>query len=340
MRQHFLSVIAVFVTSAAGQAAAQEPVAPVPETVPADVGFGEHEVADYYRFPDPDRYTARVDRRDAVDASSDRTILWPTAHTPHKGRLAVSNHMFVLTQASYSFTDDFQLTGSLVIPVASADTHAALSGKFTLSESENHVFSIQPYGAYRRGSQDLANTDFGMGVAGLVDFMITNDLVASLGAVAYGTLVAGTGEFTYENCQSRSDYIDGSCREVRMATNGFPSGGHFVGAQLGVSWYIFDWLSLRGEFMTGLAAGSVMGSEWLTRGVNPVEEGDRYEDGDLGIGVPYDSDVALGGGLQWSNGMFAAQLSGYVLRGPPDNEFQPDRIFYLIPMANVGVALF
>lgn len=311
-----------------------------PVTMPADLGFGQQGLAKRLEFPDPDRYRARVDRRDDIDASSDRTIIWPTAHTPHKHTLAVSNHMLVLTQISYSATDDVQLTGSLVVPVDTADTHIALSGKITLSESDNHVFSIQPFGQYRRGKNAFAARDMGLGVAALLDLMSTNNLVVTLGAVAYATIVAGTQEFTYDNCQSRQEYRDGSCGQAETVSTTFPSGGHFVGGQVAANWYILDSWSLRGEFMTGLAAGSVLGSEWLTRRVDVEDESERFNDGPVQAGIPYDTDATLGMGLQWSNGLFAVQFSGYALVAPWVFNPEDDRQVYLMPMLNVGMALF
>lgn len=311
-----------------------------PRTMPADLGFGEQELSKFWEFPDPDRHRARVDQRDEIDASSDRTILWPTAHTPHKHTLAVSNHMLVLTQLSYSPTDDAQITASLVVPGDDAATHVALSTKFTVSESDNHVFSIQPFGQYHRGKGTLVNSDMGLGVAALVDLMSTNNLVLTFGAVAYGTIVATSQEFTYDNCQSRSDFIDGSCADTNSSTSALPASGHFLGAQVGATWYIFNSWSLRAEFMTGVAAGSVLGSEWLTRREAPNAESERLASGRAEVGLPYDTDATLGLGLQWSNGLFAIQFSGYALTAPW--AFNPDlgRQIYLVPMFNAGMALF
>lgn len=319
-------------------AEATAPTGP-PKTMDTDVGFGERGVSAVYHFPDQSRFRPRVDRRDEIDASSDRTIVWPTAHTPHKNTLAVSNHMIVLSQVSYSPSDDLQLTASLVIPFDVADTHVGFSGKITLSEGDNHTFSLQPFTQFHRSASELPNTDFGLGVAALLDIKSTNNLIFSLGAVGYATLLGVSGVYTYDNCESRTDFIDGSCREVSGETTGFPGGGHFVGAQAGFTWYILDSWSLRGEVMTGVAAGSVLGSEWLTRRVDPTDESDRLDSGRSGIGIPYDTDITAGLGLQWSNGLIAVQFSGYALSAP--DIFSPEfRSLHFVPMANAGIALF
>ena len=331
-------------TEAVEESEAPEPEAPAtpsgpPKTMPSDVGFGERGVSASYHFPDQSRFRPRVDRRDEIDASSDRTILWPTAHTPHKHTLAVSNHMLLLSQISYSPTDDAQLTASVVVPFDVADTHIGLSGKLTLNEGPNHTFSIAPFGQYRRSSRELANSDFGLGAAALLDIKSSNNIILSFGAVAYATVLAVTGVYTYDDCESRQDFIDGSCRDTSGESNTFPSGGHFVAGQVGITWYILDSWSLRGEVMTGVAAGSVLGSEWISRQVDPSDETERFETGRLGTGFPYDTDITVGGGLQWSNGLIAVQMSGYVLTAPEifDPEF---RSIYFVPMANLGIALF
>lgn len=313
-----------------------------PRTQPNDIGFGERQVARRYHFPDPDRFRPRVDRRDEIDASSDRTILWPTAHTPHQHTLAVSNHMFVLSRIAYSATDDLQLAATFVVPNRDigSHTHLGLSGKITFDESENHVFSIQPFGHYRRGGLDLPTSDLGLGVTALLDVVSSNNLVFTFGAVAFGTLVASTQTASYEDCQSREDFIDGSCRTTESNTTGFPAGGHFLGAQAGLTWYFFDDWSLRGELMTGVAAGSVLGSEWITRRVDPDDEAARFETGRPGLGLPYDTNVTLGMGLQWSNGLFAVQFSGYALTAPAVWAPESERDLYLVPMLNLGMALF
>ena len=310
-----------------------------PKTMPNDVGFGQVPLNERWRFADEDSLGARVDRRDAIDASSDRVILWPTAHTPHKNTLAISNHMGALNQVSYSPSDDVQTTASVVVPIDVADTHVALSGKFTVSESDNHVVSIQPFAHHRRSRSSLGGNDTGVGFAGLADVISTDNIILSFGLVGYVTVVAATREFDYTACRTRAEFIRGNCQRSALQTQAFPKGGHFVGAHFGMTWYFHDQWSLRGEAMTGLSAGSVLGSEWLTREFDPEDEGERFRSGPAGVGVPHDTGLAIGGGLQWSNGTLAVQFSGYALTAPVPG-LDELREVYLIPMANIGTAFF
>lgn len=317
-----------------------------PVTQPLDMRFGEHQLSEPYHFPDPQANVPRVDRRDAVDASSDRSILMPTAHTPHQNTLAYSNAMLALNRLAFSPTDDLQLATTVVVPSAASDFHLGLSGKITLSESFQHVFSIQPLGFYHTGSSALATRDLGFGVAALVDLMVSNNLIVTLGGTGYATVWAGTEEFVYENCETREDFLDGSCREERTQSEGFPPGGHFLAAHLGVTWYITDQWSLRGEAMTGVASGSVLGTEWLAASDDPAAARERLVNGGIQAGMPYGSEATVGLGIGWSNGLFSAQFSGYVLRVPDqfaDEEgdaFDRNSIWALTPMANVGIAVF
>lgn len=326
---------------------AEEPVRAesdkAPQTQPPDLGFGQHELAGRFYFPSAESYMARVDRRDEIDATSDRTILWPTAHTPRRHRLSYSNHMLRLNRLAYSITDDLQLATTLSFANDVADFYAGGSLKITVSESDNHVISIQPLGYYREDVAELSNRDFGFGAAFLADLIISNDLIVTLGATGYGTVWYGEEEFTYENCQSRRDFLDGNCRETRTESTTFPSGGHWLAAQVGATWYMLDSFSMRAEVMSGLSAGSVLGTEWIRDDLSSEAKSARFTSGELGVGVPHGSEVTAGLGLAWSSGHFAAQLSGYVTRAPalfPDLDGNREDTWVFVPMLNVSAALF
>lgn len=326
-------------------AAAQEesePAPRVPQTVPPDLGYGENQLAEHLRFPDEADYQARVDRRDDVDAASHRTILWPTAHTPPQWTVQYSNFMGALNQLSFSPTDSVQVSGTFLIPSPTADLMGGLATKIRLQKTVNSELSLQPFGFYRNGNGQLGTRDLGFGVAGLFDFIVTNNFVATFGLVGYGTVFYGRDVFSYESCESRRDFLDGTCREVETDGSSFPSGGHFFGAQLAGSYYILNQFSLRGELFTGVAAGSVLGTEFLVDRPDIEADRRRFEDGEVAVGLPYDGKVTVGMGLQWSNGLFALQFSGYVYRGESalavDFEGNRRTQFLLTPMLNGAIA--
>ena len=323
------------------QAAQDAEERPGPITRPPDLGYGDNQLAEQFRFPDETAYSALVDRRDDIDAASHRTILWPTAHTPRRFTIQYSNFMGALNQLSFSPTDAVQLSGTVLIPSPTADFRAGLASKLRLHGTTETELSLQPFGLYREGNREPGTRDLGVGVALLFDFIVSNKFVATLGAAGYATGFYGREVFDYADCESRSDFLDGSCRTLDTQGTAFPSGGHFFGVQVAGTYYVLESFSLRGELFSGAATGTVLGTEFLV--VTPSLEDDRrrFEEGEVAAGLPYDSKITAGLGLQWSNGLFAVQFSGYAYRGPaPFGGFDGNRaeIWLLTPMLNGAVA--
>lgn len=323
-------------------AAAQEPPAPTPITQPTDYGFGEHQLAERFEFPDETDYLGRVDRRGEIDATPHRTILWPTAYTPERLTVSLSSFMLNLNQLSFSPTDDLQLSATVLVPTELMDFQAGLAAKFSLAKTENTQISLQPLTKLRVGRGGRATRDVGAGVALLFDFVVTNNFVMTAGALGYGTAWFSKEVSEYVDCESRRDYISGACLEYRTESSALPRGGHFLAAQLAGTYYIFDSLSLRGEVFSGIAAGSVLGSEFVVRRPTPVEDIARFDTGSFALGVPYDSRLTVGMGLAWSNGLFAVQFSGYVYSAERDtfvDEGVRARSLLLTPMLNIAAAI-
>lgn len=331
-------------TEATEAESSDEESAPQPKTLPADAGFGQNQLAERYHFPDEDEYVARVDARDEYDATGHRTILLPTAHTPEKWTVSYSNFMLFYNQLSVSVSDDVQLGIGAVLPTPTIDFVGGASAKFTLSEGPNVALALQPFATHRNGRGELATNDAGVGMSFLADFIVSNNLVTTLGATAYGTLWASTSDYTYENCESRSDFLDGACRETELTNHFLPSGGHWLALHASATYYLTDNFSLRGELITGGALGSVLGTEWLREDFDIEADEARFLEGTAAIGVPYSSDATAGAGLAWSNGMFAVSFSGYVFRavdpfGPIDAGEEAPEIWALTPMLNLAATL-
>lgn len=331
-----------FATFCSVGAAAQDSGAPPPQTQPTDYGFGEHQLAERFEFPDETDYLGRVDRRSDIDATPHRTILWPTAYTPERGTVSLSSFMLNLNQLSFSPTDGLQLSATVLIPTEIADFQTGLAAKMSLAKTANAELSLQPMGKLRVGRGELPTQDAGVGLAALFDFIVSNNFVMTLGALGYGTLWFGHQTSEYVDCASRSEYISGACLEYRTESTAFPRGGHFFAAQLAGTYYILDSLSLRGEVFSGVAAGSVLGSEFVVRRPTPAEDAARFESGEFALGVPYASGLTFGMGLAWSNGLFAVQFAGYLYGGEHDwfvEEGVRARGLLMTPMLNLAAAI-
>lgn len=330
---------ALLIAWSATTAVAQPASAPAPQSAPADLGFGTQEIANELKFEASD--APLVDRREEIDAAVDRVILFPNAYTPRKGKITLSTHMLLMSQLSYAFTDDFQLTTSVVAPFWINRNNTpilGLSGKFTVSEGSNHVVSVAPFAQGRAGH--VSASDFGGGAALLVDLMTSNRLVTSLGLVAYGNLVR-IEDRTELDCRNRSDYITGSCDEELIRTStAFPSTGHFLAAHAGLTWYFHEHFSFRGEAITGLSAGgSTLGlAEAGPDGTTNRTTASTTEPEPSGVvvGFPGRSAFTLGTGFQWSNGLFSFQASTYFLTRNTSRE--PGPTVYMRPMLNLGVS--
>ncbi len=328
-----------------GERAAQDTGdVPVPKTRPLDLEFGGKMVHSDLRFPDPSQYAARVDRRDSLDAIPHRTILMPTAYTPKQFTVTASSFMLALNNVSFSPTDAIQVSVTGKIPTPLSDTQLGLATKIRLHQAPNWSFAIQPFGFMRLGSRlefDLGTRDAGLGLAALFDWAVTNDFVATIGVIGYGTVWYAFDTFEFESCSSRSEYLNGDCRDVVQEGRSFPEGGHFGALQLAGSYYLFDHWSLKGEIFSAIAAGTALATDFVVREPEDAADRARFEIGAPGYGIPYGSPVTLGMGLQWSNGLFAAQLAGYVYRGEAefavDFEGRPREIWLLTPMGNLAV---
>jgi hypothetical protein len=173
----------------------------------------------------------------------------------------------------------------------------------------------------------------------LADFVLTNDITTTLGATAYGTVWASTADYTYENCESRQDYLSGECREVETSSHPFPPGGHWLALHGAATYYLTDNFSLRGELITGGALGSVLGTEWLREDPGVDADEDRFLEGTAAVGIPFDSKITGGAGFAWTNGMFAVSLSGYLYRGQSvfeNVDGTRDEIWVVTPMFNLA----
>lgn len=78
------------------------------------------------------------------DANSGRAWLTPTALLPPKGTWSFNSYELLLVGGSYAFTDNFQLSGTTVIPVASDQPLILfLSAKLGLQAAERLHFAVQ-----------------------------------------------------------------------------------------------------------------------------------------------------------------------------------------------------
>lgn len=317
MRIHVLPLL--LATLATSTASAQQ-------TAPADRGFGEVPVAAEFKNRAP-----RVERRDENDAAAGRVLLFPSAHTAHKGSLTVSTFMFSMNQLGYSFTDELQVAATVVLPVlltADETPTVALSGKLRVHEGPNHLVSVSAFGQGNVGSGLTPAHNYGVGGAVLVDLMSSNSLVTTLGATGYLNLVRNANPLIGV-CESRSEYLGGECTADPIpASTVFPAEGHFVALHAGLTWYFADHWSVRGEAVSGFSSGASFN---LDRVLGLDANG-------FGPGFPGGSELTVGVGLQWATHRLAVQLASYFITRLDVTARESPVL--TVPMLNATVRLF
>lgn len=339
MRYVLALLLSLAATNVAAQEAASADKAPEgPITQPHDYRYGHNQIHERFHFPDATENLAPVDRRSEIDAASHRTILTAAALTPPPRTVQYSNFMLALHQLSFSPTDDLQLSATGKWGTPRSQPQVGLAAKIRLVSALDTAFSIQPFTFYRSATDpmDLDTSDFGLGLAALFDFFVTNRLAVTAGLTAYGTLWYGREEWNTDACESRADFLAGQCRDLRTVGQALPPGGHFLTAHVGATYYIYDQWALKGELLSGVVAGSLLASEFVVAAPDTFSDRARFEEGEIGVGVPNGALISAGLGLQWSNGLVAVQFSGYVYPAEPLNV--PDHGVLFTPMLNGAVA--
>ncbi len=254
-----------------------------------------------------------VDRRHEVDPMTGQSILWPTAYTAKAGTATYTNFFFVGNSLNYAITDGFTLGASFVLPSLGA-SHSQLTGRVRVNDGPNHIVTLIPVLHYQsEGETDNVTTSAWSTGAGVVaDFYITNRLILGAGAHAHLTLAASTATVASAECVDRDSFLNGGCSDVQRDWRSFPSGGHWFALAGHAIYYIEDWLNVRGELFTGAVAGTFLGAEYIYGRETLAQRSARYEDGELALGIPYDSGVTLGLGTGLTVGPVGVQLSGYM----------------------------
>lgn len=327
--KRFATICAALAGVLAGPTASAE----VPKTQPPDLGYGQNRLADRYRFPE-DAKPGRVDRRRDVDAAAHRAILMPMAYVPPRNTVSYSNHMVLLNQLSWSATDSVMLTAAALLPRHDVDLNILFSAKAVVLRTWNTTLSVVPHVSYRQGSGDLPTSDMGLGGAFLADFNVSDDFVLNLGLTPHFTFWYGFTEADFSACSTRSEYLDGDCSAERTESAS-AAGGHFLVGQVAGNYYVTDRLSLRAEVLSGAAAGTVLGTDFLHTRPTPERRRAQFESPDLEIGAPTGSQITLGAGVGWSYRYFALQLSGYLYRS--SSPFGPTWV--ATPMVNIAATL-
>lgn len=291
---------------ATGASALAEEPQPL-KTLPYDQGFGQQEVI-VREFPSPDSWVPLPDKRGRIDAAADRVMLVPSAFTPERGTLAYTNTLLLGNEVSYAFTDDVQVAMMAILPTDEVGSRLQLSSKINVFESRTVAVSLQPHLGYH--SEDFERTlqTAGLGLGLLADFYVTDNLVISASAFAYGTFWAQHQVENLDGCFARSEYPD--CLVLDDIQTTWPAGGHHLLASAGLTYFFSDSWSLRTEIIAGGAAGTFMGLDYH-RDLNAEQRIQRYTEGDWKGGIPYDATTALGLAIAYSNGGWSGMFGGY-----------------------------
>jgi hypothetical protein len=306
------------------------------KTMPDDLGFGEHDVARFSYFRPDAEVGGKVDRRATNDSMSDRGLIFPLALLPPKGTLQYDNYRIQGNAISYSVSDEQQFSVLGVIGSGEIDNFLGLSMKRSLSRGKNSALSFQISGLHRNGNDEMSTRDLGAGLSLLYDRLVTNDFLISVGLQGYLTLWYGYDRVDFETCPSRAAFLNDECQEQVEESETLPSGGHWLRANLTGVYYISEKLTLRTELITGVAAGTFLSAEGLYQEESLAEQRQRFEQGEIGLGIPFGHKLTTGVGIAWSNGKYGAFFSFYFLPTLDDSSDDP----FLIQPVIGGTARF
>jgi hypothetical protein len=314
-----LSMMVVLGSGAVASSAEPTSSERAPQTVPPDLDYGTRPIGPKAYFPDLGPEPGRVDRRQEINPLADRTVLWPTAHTPEAGTWLYSNYMFLGNQLSYAKSDDLLLSLGVGLPYE--NTYGQASAKWVFHRSRDLDVALVPFGALRVGRRDFASSDAGVGL-GLVADVTPNDMIVfSAGVAGYGTLFYRYHEVDSSGCQSRSQYIEGACLNGTSFSKVGPAGGHWLAGYVGITYYSVETIFFNLELTYGATRGSFFGTETLFGSeIDREQEIARYLEGPWGAGVPYGRGLTGAFGVTGVHRNFAGQFSIYMVRGGEDRE--------------------
>jgi hypothetical protein len=260
-----------------------------------------------------ERETPFVDRRQEFDSLAGQAILWPTAHTAEAGTFTYTNFFLLGNTISFAITDDVTVGATVVLKSVGA-FHAQATGRIRVHDGPNHIISVVPTFHYQsEGETEILTTSAISTGAGVVsDFYLTDNLVVGAGLHLHLTLSASTSTISGVECVDRDAFFNNGCTDITRDWQSFPSGGHWAALVGHAIYYIDDWINLRAELFTGGVAGTFLGTEYIYGRETLEQRSQRYQDGDLALGIPYDSGVTAGLGTGISASNVSVQLAGYA----------------------------
>lgn len=265
-------------------------------------GFGAQEIL-VREFPASTAWMRLEDKRLDIDAAADRAMTIPTAQTRRAGDLSYTNVDVLGNELSYAWNDGFQTSLLIVLPSEQLGSRFQLATKHRIHHADGVTVSLMPSLGTHAEDQERALTDAGAGLAILADFYLGDTFVLGLGAHGWGTFWYRTERENLEGCASRGSYP--ACVSYDLDAITFPSGGHHVLGSVTAAWHFSDVWSLKGEFITGMAAGTVWGLDYHREDLDFDNRRERYEDGQWAWGVPYDVPFTAGAAIAYADAEWA-----------------------------------
>lgn len=293
-----------------------------------------------------------VDRRDEVDPLAVQGALFPTAHIPEERRFVYRNHLVFGNQLSARVLDDLMIDVLTVVSPGSLgwnaggdiDRRLALQARYRIFQTDDLSVAVQGGLQHQKGLYKLDTSVLGAHLSAMLDYKLSDRLI--LGAGLLGNLplqLKYTDEDT-SRCESRGDFIEGSCIDYIEESRALPPGGQFVMGWLGLTLYTEASIYLKGEVFSALRRGTIWGLEGaLYNDQRLGTELARYEStqfaGGPVKGAPFG--VTLGVGYTLKERL-AIQLTLITLPGAlPERDNRDDGFVgtppHIFPMSTIGL---
>lgn len=254
-------------------------------------------------------YDGRVDRRRTMDAAVDQILLFPSAELMPAGTFSFYSHGFISVGFAWAFHDRVQAGIFGLLPLLGPSL-LQVNGKFNLVRSPSFVFSLQP----RIGHIETDDAEaLGFSGAGLLDVLLSDSLILHIGLQAHLAMVLRADFEDASGCRTRAEFFEGLCIEVGRESLGMPSGGHYLAAHTGLTFYASDLISFRGELFSGLTFGSAMGLEAYSERDTSFDLRQALSSSTAAFGFPAGNHMGASFGVTFSGPRAAFQVGTYLL---------------------------
>ncbi len=225
------------------------------DTVAADAGFGEYELAEEARLDPPQPVRGLVDLRADLNPLADRLIAWPSGYIPPAGSISIANRALLGQRLAVSPRDDLQLFGQASLPLAS-QSYASAGAQLHVLQGDQWSWTMGLQGRYRRTNFQPGTADSGVGFHIVFDVIFDDNTSWSAGVATHFPVHQVVEDVDFQNCETRTQWAEGRCGTTTQTTHLVPRSGHWAALFAGVNHYLDRRVVINLEAFTGVSQGN------------------------------------------------------------------------------------